>query len=224
MDCQICKYCDIPNNNICIESRMILFRIFGTNTYFPNGCYEHYSYILQNNTPEELHNIVQQYKNNNIQEKREKKNVNTKKLKRKSSNNTSKKLKKLKETVAHYPQIGMVVNVRFEEGFYLGIITKIHKDNIYFDITFSDFEIREKYSFIKDKIDIKIISYPKIDTFNKSIDVRFKLNDKRYKMWKGTIVSQIDKLAFVKFSDNTFWIVLIKNGKYGIGIGNQIIC
>lgn len=221
MDCQICKYCDVPNN-ICIESRMILFRIFGTNTYFPDGCYEHYSYILQNNTPEELRNIVKEYINKNIEEKREEKDVNTKK--RKALNNSSEKSKKLKETVSHYPQIGMIVNVRFEEGFYLGIITKIHKDNIHFDITFSDFEIGEKYSFIKDKNDIKIISYPQIDKFNKSIDVRFKLNNKRYKMWKGTIVSQIDKLAFVKFSDNTCWIVLIKNGKYGIGIGNQIIC
>jgi len=222
MDCQICKYCDIPNNNICIESRMILFRIFATNTYFPDGCYEHYLYILQNNTPEELRNIVKEYINKNIEEKREEKDVNTKK--RKASNNSSEKSKKLKETISHYPQIGMVVNVRFEEGFYLGIITEIHKDNIHFDITFSDFEIGEKYSFIKDKNDIEIISYPQIDKFNKSIDVRFKLNKIRYKMWKGTIVSQIHKLAFVKFSDNTCWIVLIKNSKYGIGIGNQIIC
>ena len=43
-------------------------------------------------------------------------------------------------------------------------------------------------------------------------------------MWKGTIISQIDNIAFVRFNDNSNWIVLIKYGRYGIGIGKEINC
>ena len=223
----LCECCDIPGN-ICIETRNIIFLIFGTTTYFSDGCYEYYSYIMQNKTPEELREIVEQYRNMKLEEKREEKKCITKRkrTKRKSTDKTFEKSKKLKElsVVSEHPEVGMVVKVRFIEGFYLGIITKIYKDNIHFDITFSDLEIGEKYSFINDKNDIEIISYPCINNSNKSIDVRFKLNDKRYKMWNGMIISQIDNIAFVRFNDNSNWIVLIKYGRYGIGIGKEINC
>ena len=224
----LCEWCDKPGESICYEGRMIIFQIFGTTRVFSHGCYEYYSYIMQNKTPEELREIVEQYRYMILEEKREEKKC-TKKRKRTErivAANSFEKSKKLKElsVVSEHPEVGMVVKVRFIEGFYFGIITKIHKDNIHFDITFSDLEIREKYSFINDKNDIEIISYPCINDSNKNIDVRFKFNDKRYKMWKGTIISQIDNIAFVRFNDNSNWIVLIKYGRYGIGIGKEINC